>query len=71
MLRELIAGKDGKPDEAAVAFLLGVLTVIALKTYATICPSHPFNAMEFSGGYAGLLAFYNASKGVMSKLGGA
>lgn len=70
MFRELIAGKDGKPDEAALAFLAGVLAVIILKSASVIWPDHPFNAAEFSAGYGGLLSFYNASKGVMSKLGG-
>lgn len=68
-LRQLVTGSDGTADEAAVAFLLGVVTIIALKTYATICPSHPFDAAEFSAGYAGMLSFYNASKGVMKRLG--
>ncbi len=67
--RQLVTGTDGTADEAAVAFLLGVVAIVALKTYATICPSHPFDAAEFSAGYAGMLSFYNASKGVMKRLG--
>ncbi len=67
--RQLVTGSDGAADEAAVAFLLGVVAIVALKTYATIYPSHPFDADEFSAGYAGMLSFYNASKGVMKRLG--
>lgn len=66
----LIAGRDGNPDEAAIAFLAGVVAIIGLKTFSVICPGHDFNAAEFSAGYGGLLSFYNASKGVLGRLGG-
>lgn len=68
-LNALTSDPQGKPDEARVAFLLGVLTIIGLKTYATICPDHPFNSMDFSTGFGGLLAFYNASQGRMGTFG--
>lgn len=69
-LYALTAGRDGRPNEAAIAFLMGAIVIAGLKIYSTICPSHPFNAAEFAGGYATLLSLYNASRGIMGRLNG-
>lgn len=68
-LNALVSDASGKPNEAKLAFLLGALAIIVLKTYATICPAHPFNASDFSLGFGGMLAFYNASQGNMGTFG--
>ena len=67
--RQLVTDSTGSADEAALAFLIGIIAIVILKSYSTIFPTHPFNAAEFSTGYASMLSLYNASKGVMRRLG--
>lgn len=68
--RGLIQGRDGLPDEGALGFLVALFVGTGLKIYSVICPAHPFSMSEYCGGVAALVCLYNASKGVMSKLGG-
>jgi len=63
MLRALIQGDDGKPDEAKFAFLVGFAALIWGTVYSVLYPDHPFHAEDFSIGLGALLGFYNASKG--------
>ena len=68
--RGLIQGRDGMPDEAALGFIVALFVGTALKVVSVILPAHPFNMLEYCSGVGSLCALYNASKGVMSKLGG-
>lgn len=69
-LSDLVAGRDGKPDEAALGFLIGLTVGTILTVLSFFMPTHRFSMMDYCGGLGALLALYNASKGVRNKLGG-
>lgn len=69
-VRDLITDSNGRYDEAALGFLVGLATLIWGAVFSTLHPDHPFHAEDFSIGLGALLGFYNASKGRAGKLGG-